>query len=451
MSDVQLSTAVNQHYLNKVMDLSDSMDVQAAEDIFDARGNKLLAKGARVSRALQEKLIVHKLTKPLEACITVEGGVDSQRISATAQRLLNLDGPLGHIVKHSGASGPSPIALLANLKFGNAMSMMLTIADKDQGKALEHAVTVSLLSIAIGRKAGMSELDQRVAGMAGLLHDVGELYIDPAYLIQGKRLLPHEWAHLVVHPHTGHMLISELDKFPPAVSRAVSEHHERFDGGGYPRRISASAISATGQLVAMAEMISGVLGRDRPLARLALALKIIPGEHAKLILDALNDTIRDERGAGGAAEAAPGAASVGAGAPCEQVERLIQRISLAASRTSALREGPGAKSARMRDVLGATLSRIRLVERAVIGTGLDMLATVQDSSFQEDAGLLFEREVAVREIQWRLRDVARDLALQVTDPQDRLMLVPIIGVLDDDFSQTDYCAEARASQAALAA
>ena len=446
MSDVQLSTAVNQHYLDKVMDLSETMDVQANEDIFDARGNKLLAKGARVSRALQEKLIVHKLTKPLEACITVDGGVDSQRVTATAQRLLNLDGPLAHIVKHSGSSGASPIALLANLKFGSAMSMMLTIADKDHGKALDHAVTVSLLAIAIGRKAGMSELDQRVAGMAGLLHDVGELYIDPAYLTPGKRLLPHEWAHLVIHPHTGQMLISELDKFPPAVGRAVSEHHERFDGGGYPRRSSGAAISATGQLVAIAEMISGVLGRDRPLERLALALKIIPGEHAKLILDALNDAIRGER-----SNSASPAAAAGSAAPCEQVGRLIQRISLAAGRIRTLMEGPASTSARMRDLLGATLSRIRTVERAVIGTGLDMFVALQGAGIEEDAALLFEREVATREIQWRLRDVARDLALQVTDPGERLMLVPIIGVLDDDFSQTDYCAEARAASEKMAA
>ena len=98
MSDAQLSTAVNQHYLNKVMDLSESMDVQANEDIFDARGTKLLAKGARVSRALQEKLIVHKLTKPLEACIAVDGGVDDQRIAFVAERLLDDDGPMapGH-------------------------------------------------------------------------------------------------------------------------------------------------------------------------------------------------------------------------------------------------------------------------------------------------------------------------------------------------------------------
>ena len=47
----------------KVMNLSETMDIEASEDIIDARGNKLLAKGSRVSRALQERLIVHKPQK----------------------------------------------------------------------------------------------------------------------------------------------------------------------------------------------------------------------------------------------------------------------------------------------------------------------------------------------------------------------------------------------------
>ncbi len=429
MSDVQLSTAVNQHYLNKVMDLTDTMDVQASEDIFDARGNKLLAKGARVSRALQEKLIVHKLTKPLEACIAVEGGVDDQRIALIAERLLDHDGPMARVIKRSGNTGKAPAALLSTLKFGNAMSMMLTIADKDNGKTLDHAVAVSLLSIAIGRKAGFSELDQRVAGMAGLLHDVGELYIDPAYLMPGKRLLPHEWAHLVVHPHTGQMLINELDKFPPAVGRAVSEHHERFDGGGYPRRLQGSAISLPGQLVSIAEMVSGVFARPRAVERIALALKIIPGEHAKSIVDALNGTL-----SGDTAELT----QVPYVSPaCEDVARLVHRIHLATTQTQSLLEGAVSKSLRVRDLLAATLSRLKLVERAVISTGLDMFVMLQVTDSVEDAPLMFEKEVATRELQWRLRDIARDLALQVAD-SERLLFIPIINVLDDDFSATDY-------------
>lgn len=432
MPDPQLSTAVNKHYLDKVMGLTDSMDVQASEDIFDARGNKLLAKGARVSRSLQEKLIVHKLTKPLEACIRVDGGVDGDSVTAVARRLLGQPGSLTSVIERSAGSGVSPLAVFSTLRFGNAMSMMLTIADKDNGRALDHAVIVSLLAIAIARGAGLSELDQSTAGMAGLLHDVGELYIDPAYLVPGKRLLPHEWAHLVVHPHTGQMLINELESFPPAVGRAVAEHHERFDGGGYPRRLGASAISAVGQVVSVAEMLAGVLGRTRALERAALALKIIPGEHAKPILRALGKALADS-------QTAPSEPSSNASAGGEDASRLVARIATAASLVRSLLESPSSMSARARDLLGGTLSRIKSIERALVSTGLDMYAAMRGSlDALDDDTLVFEQEVAIREIQWRLRDIARDLALQGDAPNERLTFVPIINVLDDDFSVTDY-------------
>ena len=64
---------VNEHYLDKVLALSEEVGVTATEDIYDTHGNKLLAKGAQVSRRLQERLIVHRLRKPIESCIAVDG------------------------------------------------------------------------------------------------------------------------------------------------------------------------------------------------------------------------------------------------------------------------------------------------------------------------------------------------------------------------------------------
>ena len=418
------------------MDLTDAMEVKASEDIFDARGNKLLAKGAKVSRALQEKLIVHKLIKPLEACIVVEGGVDSDTVLKAAGRIADSSGPVAHILGATRANGPSALTILANLKFGSAMSMMLTIADKGGERALDHAITVSLLSIGIARKAGLTELEQRVAGMAGLLHDVGELYIDPAYLVRGKRLLPHEWSHLVVHPHTGQMLLNELESFPAGVGRAVAEHHERFDGSGYPRRAAGAAISAAGQVVSIAEMIAGVVARDKPLERAALALKIIPGEHSRPLLAAVSSALRDEGGS------ATSASTMVQGYPAEDLQRLVCRIRLALARSEAMLARSEGLSQKARELILATLSRVRNVQRAIISTGLDIYLAVDSAAFStDDEVLLFEKEVATREMQWRLRDIARDLALQGSDPRDRLLFIPLVSVLDDDFSSTNYQAE----------
>jgi response regulator RpfG family c-di-GMP phosphodiesterase len=424
-----LSAAVNQHYLDKVMDMTDTMPVHASEDIYDERGNKLLAKGALLSRNLQEKLIVHRLKKPLESSISIEGGVDQNAVFDAAQRLVETNLPLAQVLTGARTAGPSTVAVLARLKFGRAMGMMLTIADRKGGQSLDHAVTVSLLSIALAKKAGLAEQDQQTAGMAGLLHDVGELYIDPSYLVKGKRLLPHEWAHIVVHPFTGQMLIDELDSFPAGVGRAVAEHHERFDGSGYPQRRIGGAISIPGQIVAIAEMVAGVLSKQRPLERAALALKIFPGEHARPLLAAMAGALRENE------QLATTSDEAGSKPEREDVPRLVARMKLALEMTRQALMHPLSKSQIARHLLAATINRICNVQRAIVSTGLDMYLNVDISTFDsDDPALLFEKNVATREIQWRLRDIARDLALQNIQPADRLLFVPIINLLDDDFS-----------------
>ena len=120
--DISLND-VNKNYLDKVMDLAEEMDVEATEDIFDSRGMKLVAKGARISRNLQEKLIMHKLKKPLESSIAVEGGVSSNSVVEEAERLSETVPPVAKMRRAASDRGISPVHVLKQTRFGSAMSM----------------------------------------------------------------------------------------------------------------------------------------------------------------------------------------------------------------------------------------------------------------------------------------------------------------------------------------
>lgn len=416
---------VNKHYLGKVMDVAETMAVEVIVDILDVRGMKLVAKGARVTRALQEKLILHKLKRPFESCVRVRDGVDANTIVAIAARLIETSAPVAHILRATSTGGSSALAHLSRMEFGNALSLMLTVSERNGANALEHAVLVSLLSICMAKKLGLREDDVTIAGLAGLLHDIGELYIDPAYLARGKRLLPHEWSHIVVHPRIGQMLIDELGSYPAAVGRAVAEHHERYDGTGYPRQISGSQISAAGQAVSVAEMIAGVLLKDHPLQRAELALKIIPGEHSHDLLSAISGALRIAGPEQGGDLRAQGG---------ESVERLFWRISTILEIGKNLLDGPAAKSPTTRQLLDTTLGRVRHIQRAFISTGLDVYVRQQPGFNGGCDELMFEREVACRELQWRLRDIARDVALHTATPDEKVVLAPLVRMLDDDRS-----------------
>jgi hypothetical protein len=421
MSAINLNTAVNQHYLNKVMALTEVMDVAASEDIVDVRGMKLVAKGTRLTRSQQSTLGLHKLKKSLESTLVADGATDAAKLVASATRILDTSTPLRLIIGAVSGSGPSPLALLANMRFGHAMQMMLTLTDRDGPAALDHSVTVSLLSICMAKKLRLAPDEHMVAALAGLLHDIGEMYIDPAYLRPDRRLLPHEWAHLVVHPRIGQMLIGELESYPASVGRAVAEHHERLDATGYPRQMRGADLSPCGKAVSAAEMIAGVLSKDHPLERAELALKIVPGEHPRDMLAAISGALQAQD-KNHHEQPVPQHGDDG-------IARLSGRIASIREAGDALAQSA---SARTKELLERTMERVNTIERAFISTGLDFYLKEDRLLGDADGAMLFEKAVASREIEWRLRDIARDLALNTaTSPEESTLFAPLITMLDD--------------------
>ena len=427
MSETSLSTAVNPHVLNKLMGLAAGGVVGASADIVDAEGKLLLPRGTRLLPAHREVLLGQRLKKPLEACLMAPAGVDASAIVGVATRLLETNTALGRIVCASEGHGPSPLSLLAEVQLGAPLRVLLTLASHGEPAVLEHCVTVSLLAICMAKKLKLLPEEQRSAGLAGLLHDIGELYIDPAWLAPGRRLLPHEWAHRIAHPRMGQMLVNDLDTLPLAVGRAIAEHHERFDGTGYPRQTMGNHISAVGQAVGVAEMLAGVLHQNHPLARAELALKIVAGEHPHALVSAISGARRAHEAP---ADAPPGACR---DAGAEDVVRLFWRIVSALDTGQNLLDGDAATTPRARALLARMLERIVAVQRAFISTGLDAYIDQQHALPHADATLLFEKAVATREIQWRLRDLARDLALHTAaSPDERTVFAGLINLLDDD-------------------
>jgi hypothetical protein len=430
MAEDLATNAVNKHYLDRVMNLAEETDIKATEDIYDASGMKLVAKGARISRGLQERLVVRRLSKPFESCITVDAGVDIDLVAKEATRIAEQAGPVRSIIEASGG-GPSPLQILSRISFGSAMSTMLTLIGRGGSAALEHSVMVSLLSVCLARKFGLSLNDQTVVALAGLLHDIGELYIEPEYLNSKRRLYPHEWRHVVVHPRIGQMLIADLENYPAAVAQAVFEHHERFDGGGYPRQIIGAQISAAGQVISVAEMISGVFtSKSRPLERAELALKIIPGEHAHELVSAVSSAMQSARATWDGHEG-----DAVSGDQREHVQQLYERIGHVLEAGQQVLDQVGPKSKQLIRLLSDALRRIGVVQRAFSGTGLDAWLE-QGSDFFEthSVEILFETAGVTREIQWRLRDVARDLSLHAAalEAAEANLLQPLIALLDGD-------------------
>ncbi len=268
----------NEHALATILEASNTKSIIASTDIFDRAGIKLWARDQPVSRELQRKLLDRQLRRPLESCLLAEDGVTSLTLLRSVEALLARTGPLAPVL---APHAQRLVKEVSHVPLHPVAQLLLTASQASRPLAYEHAVEAMALAGALMAGQGGSAQDLRLAMLCGLVHDLGEMYIDPRHgEADADRHLDFEsYQHLVVHPHIGMLLLAQLTDAPPTVARAVAEHHERLDGSGYPHRLQGDAVSPLGRLLAATEATLGVLRHDgADLARASVALRVVPGE-----------------------------------------------------------------------------------------------------------------------------------------------------------------------------
>ncbi len=116
----------------------------------------------------------------------------------------------------------------------------------------EHSKRVSTLCEFIASKLNMSTVEVHRMRNAGLLHDIGKIGIPENILNKPGTLTDREWEVVRRHPETGFRILSASNEFID-ISGAILEHHEHWDGSGYPRGISGGAISLQARIIAVAD------------------------------------------------------------------------------------------------------------------------------------------------------------------------------------------------------
>jgi hypothetical protein len=112
----------------------------------------------------------------------------------------------------------------------------------------------------------LGEADRARLRWAALLHDIGKLRVSPRILNKPAKPDPREWTILRRHPAEGAQLVAPILPWLGVWGTAVEQHHEWFDGSGYPRRLKGSAISQAARIVAVADIFE-VITAPRPYSR----------------------------------------------------------------------------------------------------------------------------------------------------------------------------------------
>jgi HD-GYP domain-containing protein (c-di-GMP phosphodiesterase class II) len=97
---------------------------------------------------------------------------------------------------------------------------------------------------------------------ASFLHDIGKIGVRDAVLLKPGPLDEEEWVHMRTHPLKGYEIASQIDILKPTMP-CIRNHHERWDGKGYPDGLAGDSIPLSARIVAIADAYDA-MATDRP-------------------------------------------------------------------------------------------------------------------------------------------------------------------------------------------
>lgn len=134
----------------------------------------------------------------------------------------------------------------------SAMFWMTRIKSRDAYTA-EHCLRVAIFTVAFARFLGMPDEDLEIAGLCGLLHDIGKLKVPPSILNKPGALSPDEFSVMQKHTTLGYNLLKQDPDVDSIISDVTVHHHERIDGYGYPHQLEEPQISRFARLVSIVD------------------------------------------------------------------------------------------------------------------------------------------------------------------------------------------------------
>jgi len=156
------------------------------------------------------------------------------------------------------------IDFLAVLKKELSVLRMVSPVKSHNEYTYVHASNVSVLTIFQAEALGFKGETLRDIGLAGLLHDVGKMFVSNVVLDKQGTLNDDEWDEMKHHPVFGALYLSKLPETPPLAAIAAFEHHMKFNGTGYPdTKRSGRNQHIVSQMVAISDFFDA-LRTERP-------------------------------------------------------------------------------------------------------------------------------------------------------------------------------------------
>jgi response regulator RpfG family c-di-GMP phosphodiesterase len=148
---------------------------------------------------------------------------------------------------------------LASLEdaYRSTLKALTNALEKRDSETSGHSERVVTFSLRLGRELSLDDAQLSALEFGALLHDIGKIGVPDAILRKPAALTDEEWTEMRKHPQHGQQILSGIE-FLKGAALVVAQHHEKFDGTGYPRGIRGEEIDLNARIFAVADAFDAI-------------------------------------------------------------------------------------------------------------------------------------------------------------------------------------------------
>jgi putative two-component system response regulator len=189
------------------------------------------------------------ITKPFsleEMSISVSRALEKRRLLLENQ---NYQRSLEEQVASRTRQLKEALGVLQHTYHSTLVALSRALDSRDAGSD-GHSLRVTVYATRLAQKLDLGKPEIRVIEQGVLLHDIGKIGIPDELLRKPGKLDESEWLLMRKHPEIGYRILSSI-KFLKGAARLVLHHHERWDGNGYPQKLSGDQINLGARIFAV--------------------------------------------------------------------------------------------------------------------------------------------------------------------------------------------------------
>jgi HD-GYP domain-containing protein (c-di-GMP phosphodiesterase class II) len=284
-------------YVQHLTHICEEHPIHIEVDICNGQGAVIVPKGRHFDLELAERLSEHTLQEPLENCIQLDELVNAQELMQLFKAGIETDQNIA--LFHERWQLNSLLAKSCEF-YGQFPLLMqkMTVLKYEMPHLFKQALFCAYTSLAIARRLKANRDECVCVFLAGFIHDIGILHLDLELVTKKDEYTPEQWQAMQSHTQLGAKILKRIPNMPPSVIKAILEHHERYDGSGYPCAKKGMELGTMGQIIGMADTCLALYKRDLHSKKLGFdallpILQLNPGIYCDKVFKAIVGLIKD--------------------------------------------------------------------------------------------------------------------------------------------------------------